>query len=73
VRHPQVLAPEQQRVGPAVQRLAGPAADLVTGRVAGDRRRDERNNQQRQAEIAPRGKQSCRDEQRVARQEEAEQ
>ena len=42
VRHPQVLAAEQQRVGPAVERLAGAIADLVAGGVADDRRRNQR-------------------------------
>ena len=71
VRHLQVLAPEEQRIGPAVERLARALADLIAGRVAENRRRNERDDQQRQAEIAARGEQSRRDQQRIARQKEA--
>ena len=71
VRHLQMLAPEEQRVRPAVERLARPLADLIAGRVAENGRRNQRDDQQRQVQVAARREESRRDEQRVAGQEEA--
>ena len=64
---------EEERIGAAVERLAGAAANPVPGGIAGDGCGNQRQVEGHDVEVAARGKEAGGDEQRVAGQKEPDQ